>query len=215
MKKRAMFLLFICFCFIGISSLLKARMPSDLDGNDWLRANEWYKIGLISGLIIGVSLIDHELPIDIDDLIKDLEENDEFITHAVELGGYFKYLDKITLYNIKVGQIKDGLDEFYKDFTTRRIKIIDAIYVVKMQIEGKSRELIEAQILYLKKQPINDIKKQKAWNKYLNFILTHHRDPKYKDIIDGKISKEDLLTIGMFISQSDEIHNLFCYGYYE
>ncbi len=56
----------------------------------------------------------------------------------------------IGIYKITIGQIVEGLDVLYSDFKNRNIKINDAIYVVKRQIEGASEEHIEAMLQYLR-----------------------------------------------------------------
>jgi len=221
MKNRAMFFSFICFFFVVINSFPQSRQLGDEDGNDWINYNAWNKVGFISGMIIGVSLAIHykpdkniiiEFSNKLDNKLKDyLPESSDL----EELNTFIKHLYRISLFNITVGQLKDGLDEFYKDFSTRRIKIIDAIYVVKMQIEGKSPELIEAQILYLKRQPISNKELLEATKKYVLFYEKNSRYPEYKDIINGNFSKEDLLTIGVFISSNNKYYSLFCYGNYK
>jgi len=220
MKNRAMFFSFICFFFVVINSFPQSRQISDKDGNYWINANEWEKIGFISGIIMGVSLAinlkpDNNIFETFNKLDNKLKDYKPAFFDLLELSLFFAHLDRISLYNITVGQLKDGLDEFYKDFSTRRIKIIDALYVVKMQIEGKSPELIEAQILYLKRQPISEKEKEKAREKYDLFYEKNSRFPEYKDIINGNFSKEDLLTIGIFISSNNETYSLFCYGNYK
>jgi len=55
--------------------------------------------------------------------------------------------ERLTHYNIigiTNGQIVDGLNLFYDDFRNRQIKLTDAIYVIKKQILGASKEEIEA-----------------------------------------------------------------------
>jgi len=220
MKNRAMFFLLIYFFFVVINSFPQPIQIGDEDGNNWINYKEWYKVGLISGMIMGVSLAinykpDNNIFETFNKLDNKLKDYKPAFFDLLELSLFFAHLDRISLYNITVGQLKDGLDEFYKDFSTRRIKIIDAIYVVKMQIEGKSPELIEAQILYLKRQPISEKEKEKAFEKYMNFNEKNSRFPEYKDIINGNFSKEDLLTIGIFISSNNKEHFLFCYGNYK
>lgn len=51
---------------------------------------------------------------------------------------------------ITTGHIVKGLDLLYSDFKNRRIKITDAVYVVKKQITGSHPEEIEAVLQYLR-----------------------------------------------------------------
>lgn len=50
------------------------------------------------------------------------------------------------LSNFVVGQLLDGLNEFYSDFRNKRVPIACAIGIVKMQVEGCSKEAIEYEI---------------------------------------------------------------------
>lgn len=59
-------------------------------------------------------------------------------------------LKRYSIYNITVGQIVEGIDILYKDFKNKGIRISDAIYVVKRQIEGTSPEDIEKILIYLR-----------------------------------------------------------------
>ena len=52
-------------------------------------------------------------------------------------------LGNYSVANITLGQISDGLDSFYRDPNNRKIKISDAIYVVKRQNQGASSEELE------------------------------------------------------------------------
>ena len=81
--------------------------------------------------------------------------------HDVNLGYYLyiRFLSKVRFTykligfipdKIPTGQIKDGLDEFYKDFSNRKIKVKDAIFVVLRQINGEDEEVIKHIIRYLK-----------------------------------------------------------------
>jgi|GEM_PF-1414513 len=53
-------------------------------------------------------------------------------------------LSKYLIIGITNIQIFDGLDLFYNDFRNRQIKLPEAVFVVKKQIHGASKEEIEA-----------------------------------------------------------------------
>ncbi len=162
-----------------------------------------WKIGYVGGFIAGAMIVRDEFYI-FENKLK--SERDKAI--------YNKSLNEIALVKITVGQIMDGISGFYNDFSNRRIKIVDAIYVVKMQIEGDDPELIDSQIRYLKMQPINIEIKKKCWKK---FVFTEKKGNKvtYKEIKNGDFSFEDLLRAGIFIDASNNLHILFCYGIYK
>ncbi|MGD0625712.1 MAG: hypothetical protein ABSB32_13450 [Thermodesulfobacteriota bacterium] len=67
-------------------------------------------------------------------------------------------LGKYYVADITLGQIVDGLNTFYGDFKNRRIRISDAVYVVKKQIQGASSEEIEVLCQWLRSD--RDAKKQ-------------------------------------------------------
>lgn len=55
-----------------------------------------------------------------------------------------EWLTHYSIIGITNGQIVDGLNLFYDDFRNRQIKLTDAIYVIRKQILGASKEEIEA-----------------------------------------------------------------------
>ncbi len=66
-------------------------------------------------------------------------------------------MQKIFITGLPVGQIKDGLDEFYKDFSNRKIKVKDAIFIILRQINGEDEEVIKHIIRYLKTNNIENL----------------------------------------------------------
>jgi len=59
-------------------------------------------------------------------------------------------LRKFCIYNVPMEQLVSGLDEFYRDFSNRKIKLRDAIYIIYRQINGENRQVIEGIVKYLK-----------------------------------------------------------------
>jgi hypothetical protein len=64
-----------------------------------------------------------------------------------------KGLADYAVYDIKIGQLSQGMDEFYKDPKNTKIRISDAVYVVKKQIRGASPEDLERVLQYLRGEP--------------------------------------------------------------
>jgi len=135
MEENVKFKNFIVFClliffiiFISEASAEK-KYVSEMDGTDWtVLPDDLYRATYVAGFIFGT-----------------LVATGEFILYGVSLEKevlklYIKSLDDISLSDITVGQIKDGTNVFYNDFSNRRIKIVDAIYVVKTQIKGNDPE---------------------------------------------------------------------------
>jgi len=203
-KKFIVFFVLIFFIiFISEASAEKKDILED-DGTDWTTYSNSLKIGYVGGFIAGAGVVKNKFSGWEDDLENEVSK---------EL--YKIYMNEISLVGITVGQIQDGVDAFYKDFSNRRIKIVDAIYVVKMQINGDDPELINAQIRYLKMQPIDLKIFDECHKKIKAFRNKKGRNPTYKEIKIGDFSFEDLLRGGRFIDASNNLHALFCYGLYK
>lgn len=181
------------------------------DGTDWLNTSESYKGGFVAGFFSGLSIAEIDVkPRETAAFKRFISEKDKNIMKAFE-----ERWNSISLNNITVGQIKDGVDAFYKDFSNRRIKIADVIYVVNMQIKGKDSELIDAQIRYLKMQPIIDEAFSTSFEKWIFFWKEKGHYPTYKEIKNGDFSKEDMLRASYFVDTNNNIHELFRYGWYK
>jgi hypothetical protein len=172
-----------------------------LDGVDWLKdpgqtSQGWYLLGFISGVIEGVAVVLAETASRIDRTIQLYEKKN------IDLGTLIiakEHISNLNLTGITTSQINDGMNAFYSDFANKRIKIIDAIFIVKMQIDGRDPDLIQAQTRYLRMQKI---------------------DPEEVHRIIAKISTteaitdEEWLKYGLFRVKSGALKALFCYGDY-
>jgi len=69
-----------------------------------------------------------------------------------------EWLTHYSIIGITNGQIVDGLNLFYDDFRNRHIKLPDAIYIIRKQILGASKEEIEA-IMEWRRNPNRDSNK--------------------------------------------------------
>jgi len=206
---------------LSVSLYGQTKHLTDVDGTDWNGASESFRLGTIGGFMLGTTAFYEALEkksSDIDtDLFKGLDKSNLIpMLNQFLLNG----LDQLTFYNISPGQLKDGVDTLYKDFSNRRIKVVDAVFIVKMQIKGENPGLIEAQIRYLKMQPINDVAREAAYDKCWNLMVENLKSSKgmqitLEDINKNKISLEEVLLIGKYIDDNNEQHNLFCYGKYK
>lgn len=201
---------FFSFCFlvlfvINVTNAFNQR--GDLmkeDGSNWEAYSESLKTGYITGFIAGLGVAmmkfgGFEIYFQENEAIKEI---------------YNKKWNAINLSGITVGQIKDGANSYYKEFSNRRIKLIDAIYVVKMQIEGKNPELIEAQNRFLRMKPIEISIMMENFNKVKAFSDKNGRYPTYKEVKNGDFSYEILLKAGLFVNADNEVVTLFCHGDY-
>jgi len=143
------------------------------DGIDWKKWNAMHKLSFIEGFqsaaryVIDYS-IDHakyagdnftpqkgaEMF-----LVSLTEKKETFTRQEMELlMEYAAYLetsklDKYYVADATGRQIVDGLETFYFDFKNQKIKISDAVYLVKKQIQGTSPEEIEVLCQWLRSDP--------------------------------------------------------------
>jgi len=210
----------IIVLLFGFHPSLYAQKKSlnQYDGTDWLGETPYasgFKIGLVTGLMWSAGVFSNVIKQEIEFLEVGLPDDYKGMTMFLETS-----ISNLGLFSMTVGQVTDGIDVFYKDFQNRMIKIIDAVYVIMAQIEGKSPELIQAQIRYLRMQPISEEKVNWAKAKYVAVIKTNVEKNKYpssitsEDISMGRISEEEVLASGRFIDKRNVVHLLFCYGNY-
>ena len=69
-------------------------------------------------------------------------------------------LSRYTITKITNGQLVEGLNQFYKNFTNKNIKVKNGFYVVRKQIQGAASEEIEAVSQHLR-SPSRDLSKLK------------------------------------------------------
>ena len=198
---KTIFLCFLCSFFILEASIGEKNI-SEYDGTDWLNSSESFRVGYVTGFISSTIVAREYINI----FRSSFKEVEKLV--------FDTYWDEISLYNITMGQIQDGIDTFYKDFSNRRIKIVDAIFIVKMQIQGENPTLIDAQIRHLKIQPIEPSALAGSWKRLEDFKREKERYPTYIEIKNGDFSFEDLLNYGKFIDENNNLHHLFCYGKY-
>jgi len=215
--KKILILCILIFSIIFISEAsAEEKGVLEVDGTDWRSYPYSCRLAYIHGFITGGWVVENELNYYI-------SENKLYYymhrlgkrTLKLSTENYNKILNRTNLAGITIAQISDGMNVFYNDFSNRKIKIVDAIYIVKMQIKGENPELIDSQIRYLKMQPIDKEIRTKCSKKYWAFREKRERDPTYKEIKNGYFSFEDLLRLAVFIDASDNPHDLFCYGIYK
>jgi hypothetical protein len=97
------------------------------DGNWWITQGKLNKLDYVTGFSDGMQLGSEfstwAMPKDDPAVHKALESYDRFST---------KYTR-----NVSVGQIPDGLDQFYSDYRNRRIVVTHGIWLVLNEISGK------------------------------------------------------------------------------
>lgn len=195
------------------------RSALQMDGTDWLGdpsqvCARWLKLGIITGVMLGTAAADTASRELIDRINNELHGLRK--TSAIELKGK---MAELSFEHITSNQFIAGIDALYEDPSNRKIKIIDAIYIAKMQVQGLDPDLIDAQIRCLRMQPVNVQALAEALNKFA-LISQENEEKKIgrkvtnEDIRSGRISQEEVLRSRHFVDRNNENHSLFCYGDY-
>jgi len=110
------------------------------DGSDWRRFSQEYKIGWIDGFVSGMSDAQTGTAFMCGLQLKLSAESNEGKACVAEAQGF-------NFEMIKYGQFLDGMDAFYKDFRNAEYPITWAMKLVRDQINGRSAEDIEKELL--------------------------------------------------------------------
>ncbi|MGA9362845.1 MAG: hypothetical protein WBW16_00570 [Bacteroidota bacterium] len=137
------FLLLACLCLVRIEIMYAQESVSRRDGNYWT-SEKWFgtrslKLPYIGGLLDGLQLGHYFSYWGI--VSKKLKE--DCVGQAVR--SYDEYFDRYVA-DVTVGQIVDGLDDFYADYRNRRITIIDATWLVLNGVAGTPKEELDKMI---------------------------------------------------------------------
>lgn len=218
---RALALLLISALVISCYSYSygQGRNALQMDGTDWLGKSgntcaKWLNVGIIMGVMMGTATAYRATRELIDRINSELYSFRT--TSVIELK---EKMTELIPKNINSNQFIASIDALYEDPTNRKIKIIDAVYIAKMQVMGLDPELIDAQIRCLRMQPVNYKLLADALNKYAQ-ISNENEEKKIgrkvtnEDIKSGKISLEEVLISRHFVDRNNEDHSLFCYGDY-
>lgn len=170
-KSLILVVLALCLLFPNLSSPQIKDDVSQFDGNGWLTWEFLKKLTFIAGFIAASGYIPESCYFSIDEknydqtkasdlyvsfVLPDENKKMNFSQKDVALVLEFeKRLKNANLFGysivgITTGQIVDGLNLLFADFKNRQIKLADAIYVVRKQIKGASKEEIEAVLQYLR-----------------------------------------------------------------
>jgi hypothetical protein len=132
----------ILFAFVGLATVAWAYDVGDhRDGNFWREMSVNQKAVYVAGFLDGMEEAEgHELD-DVLALMKTLPK-------SVKTGQQWDILEARAtalepLSNIKIGQLEDGLNQFYSDYRNRMIHIGHALLLVAESIKGMSAEKVE------------------------------------------------------------------------
>jgi hypothetical protein len=136
MRRFASLVLVLCLAS-HIAAAVERR-----DGNWWIPLSENLKLAYITGFFDGTHLGRAFSAHDFTNTTTRL---------AIE-ASFDKNADKY-LGNVTNDQLVDGLNDFYKDFRNRRIRVNDATWVVVNDISGTPKEQLAAIIDALRRDP--------------------------------------------------------------
>jgi len=218
----------IVFSFVISNSISYAKDISEIDGDDWVKWSSSYRIGYIVGFISGETVENKRQRILRTSMSVSNDNIPEGMKQCIAMTCSVPVLHSYTP-NATVEQIRDGIDAFYKNFANKKVKVIDAIGVVSMQIMGRDPKLIEAQIRFLRMMPRNDSiwygqkvqechkyqKGKKAPSNPLYYCYIGDRRKTLKAIEKGLVSKESFLKAGYYCDEQGNLIPLFCYGSYK
>jgi len=117
------------------------------DGNWWLAQTEGLKVGYMVGFLDGIALGRNFASWQFMD-----DPQSEACLKKVLLSS-IEY-EKKYLSNVKVGQLVDGLNDFYSDYRNRGIAIDRAVWLVLNGIAGTPKEKVERMIEAARKNAI-------------------------------------------------------------
>jgi hypothetical protein len=170
---------FVVFLLLLINFSFLYGDISDNDGNDWNAFSESFKTGYVCGFMSASSYVVEDNTDQFGFISRVYKDPDKAYKIWVKtiigadstsrlftrydcrtLVGYARHLKNedlkpYTIFEITVKQIMDGLDELYRDFKNRSIKMQDAIYVVKKQIKGSPEDEVEKILLFLRGDKMN------------------------------------------------------------
>jgi hypothetical protein len=159
MKKIALLILLL-LSFVS-SGYAQVTDVFQFSGHEWAKWDVPSKYGFIGGFIAGgayvaigsqTAMINRPLEVKTEsgELIGDSDKKDVVSTLIMYLqDDKEKDLTRYFIKGFPSNQIVNGLDVLYKNHHHRRIKVVDAIYLVRKQLEGASTEEINATIEYL------------------------------------------------------------------
>ena len=106
------------------------------DGNFWKNSDQTTKEFFVSGVLGGIFAGQDRV---MASAMEDVEKGKIDMKCFAAISSLKSSLEA-DMKKIKVGQIVDGIDEFYSDFKNRSIKVKWAYLVVMQQIKGTSEE---------------------------------------------------------------------------
>lgn len=210
MKKIAIFVIILAM-MTGIAQAGEPKTLCEMNGEDWRGKSTLEKYAWLEGFVAGTYVVLNNYqkgtPIDFDIWQDKGEQYFEKIFERVKVLERYERdaKEKMGIYGVTFPQLLRGIDKLYEEDKFQKT-IVDAVYVVQMELTGEKEEIIEVQKRYLLMQPLppgdstainwkDPISAEKG-----GFKEGYWAKPK----IDNPQKKEDYSLIP-----------LFCYGIYK
>jgi hypothetical protein len=176
------------------------------DGNKWRKVEVENKYAWLAGFLSGITVAINHFEVTYSKAnFKTIEDYIEYKEKTKKSNS-----QSFGLWGIQVRKIAGQLDELYSDYKNLKIKMVDAVYIAKMELDGKRPELIKAQKRYLLMQPLdidNEVLKMKTLD-YKNIHDVQESRIKTGYFAEPKINEPTKSSDYNYIS-------LFRYGIYK
>lgn len=142
--------LFACFCLVCLAEKSVAA-PPDRDGKWWKTRGETektiYTLGLLDGIETAKCMVDPNMH-----YLAAPEDPSRFVSeNAKAIYDVLDHVDRRLFANVDLGDLIEGLNQFYKDFRNREIDVPAALFLVGLQISGGSDEEVQRLIVIMRK----------------------------------------------------------------
>ena len=137
---------FTLFLLIALTFAVSVsgRAPSDShDGFWWTRSPETFKLGFVSGYVMAIISARNALA------FQCLASKNGGVVGPDELKACNEAPEQShfpTFDNLRVGQLEEGVDEFYKDFRNKNLSIEIALRYVSDQLNGKPESELQSEL---------------------------------------------------------------------
>jgi hypothetical protein len=125
----------LCFQNKPVNAQVSAQVPVNRDGEWWNTLGESVKSGFIVGFVDGIALGNEFSWWGMTD--KQSKE-----CSSATISSFQKMSDRY-LVSLAYSQLKDGLDNFYKDSRNRSILMAGAMWIVVQKINGVPKEKLQ------------------------------------------------------------------------
>jgi len=158
---RRLYILLFCILFVGLITNPCFSEKAGIDGTKWKSWLPLERLGWVEGFASGVGQTSNETWFHVAFIIAEIGvqalKTEERSAYEVLEEWHDDFKQRVTAgqRGTTVGQVIDGLDDFYKDYRNEKILVSEAVYIVNLELMGASRELVE-QVTRIVRMPFVD-----------------------------------------------------------